>query len=66
MGNLFRALLITTAATGAFALALTVVRSRRPAATPAVSSPNASPEVDADAMPSAERDALLEELDAQL
>jgi|GEM_PF-3492905 len=68
MGKLFRALLITTAATGAFAVALTVIRKRHEtAAAPAPASPLEAPrEVDADAMPAGERDALLDELAAQL
>ncbi len=65
MSKIVRALLISAAATGAFAVALTLVKGRagRPA------SDERAPDalmVDADRMPEAQRDALLDELAAQL
>ncbi len=69
MSKIFRALLISAVAGGAFAVAYSLVTSSagRPArdAAPGEEAP-ASPHVDADAMPKAQRDALLDELAAQL
>ena len=60
----FRALLLTAAATGAYALALNAVRPRPVAHYTPLVPP--SPEVDADRIEEAERDALLQELAGQI
>jgi len=67
MSKIVRALLISAAATGAFAVELTLVKSR--SEKPAPASEERAPEslqVDADRMPEAQRDALLDELAAHL
>ena len=67
MSKIVRALLISAAATGAFAVALTLVKGRPEK--PAPASDERAPDalmVDADRMPEAQRDALLDELAAQL
>ncbi len=69
MSKFVRALFISAAATGAFALALTLVRGRAEAPAPDAASAEDLPEslqVDADRMPEAQRDALLDELAAHL
>ncbi|WP_456428502.1 hypothetical protein [Rhodocaloribacter sp.] len=69
MSKIVRALLISAAATGAFAVALTLVRGRAEQPAPATPPDERAPDalmVDADRMPEAQRDALLDELAAQL
>ncbi|WP_457654222.1 hypothetical protein [Rhodocaloribacter sp.] len=69
MSKIVRALLISAAATGAFAVALTLVKGRAGRPAPALASDERAPDalmVDADRMPEAQRDALLDELAAQL
>ncbi len=59
----FRALVLTAAATGVFALAL---QATRPRPTPHYTPRPALPEVDADALTPRQQDALLDELSDQL
>lgn len=59
-----RALLLTAAATGAFALVLNALRPKPAAHYTPLAPP--SPEVDADRMDAAQRDALVQELAGQV
>ena len=63
MSKLFRALLLSAVATGAAAVVLKLIETEAPPAAP----PRATgPYEDADAMTQEQRDALLQELDAQI
>lgn len=62
MSKLFRALLVSAVATGAAAVVLKLIEPEAPP----VPSKATGPYVDADALPKEQRDALLQELDAQI